>query len=288
MNDQRCTTLITGATGTIGRQLVAALAERGVPLRATSREPGVAAWPTRVERARFDYTDEATFEPALEGIERLFLLSPTGFVDSAGLTARFLDVALPRVAKVVLLTAQGVDASEAIPHRRLERRIEQSGVEYVILRPTWYSDNFHTFWRSNIVKRGEISLPAADSKTAFIDARDVAACAVEALVRADHAGHTYVLTGPAALSYHEAAAILGEASEREIRYVDLREEDFERDAIREGMPPDYARLVVGLLAGVRAGVTAEVRDDVRRLTGAAPRTLYEYAAHHAAEWRLQA
>lgn len=285
MNRTRTITLVSGATGTVGRHVIAELIRAGHHVRALSRRPETISPHAQLEPVRFDYLDPASFGPALTGAERLFLLSPTGYVDSAGLTGRFVDAALGCVAKVVLITAQGVEASETIPHRQLELRVERSARSHVILRPTWYADNFHTFWRPWIQAHGVIPLPAAASRTAFIDARDVAACAASALTSDEHDGRTYVLTGPTASTYEEAAVVLSAASQRPIRYVDVSDEEFERDAIREGMPPAYAKMVVGLLAGVRAGNTAEVTDAVRVLTGHAPRSLMEYAAEHAKQWQ---
>jgi uncharacterized protein YbjT (DUF2867 family) len=279
--------LVTGASGTVGRHVAAALADGNFRVRALSRAPARQPRHPQLDWVRFDYRDHSTFQPALEGVERLFVLSPTGVVDSAGFTSDFLDAALSRVRRVVLLTAQGVERSEAIPHRQLELRIERSGLDYVVLRPTWYADNFHTFWRSQILERGAISLPAARSRTAFVDARDIAACAVSALVRDEFSRRTFILTGPEALTYDEAAEVLGKECGRTIRYIDVSEEAFVEDVIRQGMPPDYAQMVAGLLVGVRAGGTAAITRDVHTLTGRDPRSLREYAAAHAREW-LQA
>jgi uncharacterized protein YbjT (DUF2867 family) len=285
MNRTRTITLVSGATGTVGRHVVAELLRAGHHVRALTRHPESVAPHVQLEPVHFDYLEPSSYAPALAGVDRLFLLSPTGHVDSAGLTGSFLEAAMRSVAKVVVLTAQGVDASDAIPHRRLELQVERSGLAHVILRPTWYADNFHTFWRPWIRSRGVIPLPAAASRTAFIDARDVAACAVAALTTSEHDGRTYVLTGPVALTYDEAAVVLSAASQRPIRYVDVSDEQFERDALHEGMPPDYAKMVVGLLAGVRAGGTSEVTTAVYGLTRHTPRSLMEYAADHADQWQ---
>lgn len=251
-----------------------------------SRNPVVDRHPSAVEQVRFDYSDPSTFERALSEVDRLFLLAPTGHVDSDQFTAAFLDVAVARVAKLVVLTVQGADAGLVSSHHELERRIERSGVPFVILRPTWFADNFHTFWRPWIVRDGIIPLPAADSRSAFVDARDIAACAASALTTSDHDGRRYVLTGPAPLTYGEAASVLANASGRSIRYVDVAEDVFERDVVQAGMPPDYAKLIVGLLGLVRAGLASEVTDATRLLTGAAPRSFDDYAAHYATQWQV--
>jgi uncharacterized protein YbjT (DUF2867 family) len=277
--------LVTGATGTVGRHVVSELTRRGQRIRALSRSPAIDLHPSAVEQVRFDYGDPTTFEPALSEVDRVFVLSPTGHVDSDQFTAPFLELACARVAKLVVVTVQGADAGLVSSHNQLERRIERCGVPFVILRPTWFADNFHTFWRPGIVRDGVIPLPAAESRSAFVDARDIAACAACALTTSDHDGQRYVLTGPTALTYGEAASVLSNASGRSIRYVDVAEDAFEREVVQAGMPPDYAKLIVGLLRLVRAGVTSEVTDAIRVMTGAAPRSFNDYAAHYATQWQ---
>lgn len=287
MKGSRGVILVTGASGTVGRHVVAELVRLGQRIRALSRKPSFDLQPACLEVARFDYADPTTFEPALRDVDRLFLLAPTGYVDSNRFTAAFLELALSRVDKVVVISVQGADAGFASSHHALEQRIERSGVPFVILRPTWFADNFHTFWLPGIVRDGIIPLPAAESRSAFVDARDVASCAVRALTTPDHDGRRFVLTGPTALTYGEAANVLSSASGRVIRYVDVAEEVFERDVVQAGMPPDYAKLIVGLLRLVRNGVTSEITAAVRGLTGEAPRSFEQYAAHYAAHWQIQ-
>jgi uncharacterized protein YbjT (DUF2867 family) len=278
--------LVTGASGTVGRHVVAELTRRGQRIRALSRTPAVDLHPSAVEHVRFDYADPTTFEPALREVDRMFVLAPTGYVDSDRFTGAFVDLACARVRKLVVVTVQGADSGLVSSHHALERRIERSGVPFVILRPTWFADNFHTFWRPGIVRDGIIPLPAAESRTAFVDARDIAACAASALTTSDHDGRRHVLTGPTALTYGEAASALSTASGRPIRYLDVAEDQFERDVVQAGMPSDYAKLIVGLLRLVRAGVTSEVTDAIRVLTGAAPRSFDDYAAHYATQWQV--
>jgi uncharacterized protein YbjT (DUF2867 family) len=286
MNASNGVALVTGASGTVGRHVVTELIRLGQRVRALSRSPALDLQTPGVEVVRFEYADPTTFETALSDVDRLFLLAPTGYVDSDQFTGAFLDLALARVEKVVAVTVQGADAGLVSSHYALEQRIERSGVPFVVLRPTWYADNFHTFWRPGIVRDGIIPLPASDSRTAFVDARDVASCAACALTTSDHDGRRFVLTGRKALTYGEAADVLSKASGRAIRYVDVPEDVFERDVVQAGMPPDYAKLIVGLLRLVRAGVTSELTAAVQNLTGAAPRSFEEYAAHYAAHWQI--
>lgn len=276
--------LVLGASGHVGNALIAELVAAGQRVRAATRDAGqfVArrGLQAGVDCVQLDYAEEATYPAALEGVDRLFVLTPGVVVDSEGLVAPFLEQALPRVRRVVTLTAQGVDASDEIPHRKLELRIEASGATWTHLRPTWFADNFHSYWLPQI-RDGVIALPAASAKTAFIDVRDIAASARALFVGKGHEGQALVLTGPEALDYRQAAAILAERTGRPIRYTPSDDANFLLQAMRDGVPRPYAEMIVSLFGLVRAGVTAEVNDTVERVTGTPPRSLREYAATYA-------
>jgi uncharacterized protein YbjT (DUF2867 family) len=273
--------LVLGATGNIGRHLLPQLVARGERVRATSRRPESESLPPEVEWVRFDHDDPSTFAAALAGVDRLFLLCPSGHVDSNAKLSAFLDLACRSVRKIVTLTAQGVELSDEIPHRKLELRVAKSGLAYVHLRPTWFADNFHTYWRNPIRRDGVIPLPAGAAKTAFIDARDIASCAAGVLTTEAFDGRTLVLTGGEALDYHQAAQVLTAAVGRPIQYRTIDKETFLRNAIADGVPPDYARMIVTLFGLVTMGVTAQVTDTVLEIGGKPPRTLSEYAVTYA-------
>lgn len=270
--------LVLTANGNVGRPLVRALLAKGEDVRAATRSgapvegaPGVA----------FDFDDPSTFPAAFEGVDRVFALAPTGTLE---VTARLLPVveaAAARKAKVVLMTALGVDADEAIPYRQVERALERSGTAFVILRPNWFADNFHTFWKAGI-DHGAIAVPAAYGKSSFIDARDIADSAAAALTTDRFDGRAFNLTGPQALDYGEAAAILAQVTSKAIAYTPLTDEAFTANLTGAGMPPAYAAFMAWLFHPVREGWTALLTGDVETLTGHPPRTLETYARDNAA------
>jgi uncharacterized protein YbjT (DUF2867 family) len=165
--------LVLGATGQVGRLLVPALAAKGERVRAASRG-GEAFGGAR--GVRFDYRDLATHAAAFEGVDRVFALLPAGQLDSPGLFGPVIDRAAAQGAKVGDDDRMGVDADESIPYRRAERLLEAGGASWVVIRPNWFMDNFHTYLAEGL-RRGEIALPAGEGRTSFIDARDIAASA---------------------------------------------------------------------------------------------------------------
>lgn len=272
------TILVAGGTGTVGRQVARALAERGAQARIGSRRGDAGS-------VRLDYADPAGFDAALEGVDAAYVVVPTGEMDPVGTVGPFIDRAAARGVKIVLQTAHGVDADEAIPLRRLERRLEASGARYVILRPNWFIDNFLTYWGPGIRQAGVIAVPAGDGATSFVDARDIAAVAAVVLTEAAHDGQALVVTGGEALTYAEAAALLSAATGRPVRYQPVDAQAFIAQMAGMGMPRAYAAMLAGIFGPVAAGWTAAVSPVVEQLTGRRPHRLADFVREHAPAWQ---
>lgn len=162
------------------------------------------------------------------------------------------------------------------PCAKWEILLEKSGTPHVILRPNWFSDNFHHFWKAGL-DQGQIALPAGDSRTSFIDVRDIAASAIAALTSTAFDGKAFNLTGPEALSYADAAAILSEVTGKPVRYAATSDKAFIDMLENNGVPTANAAHMASIFHPVRQGWMSVVTDDVMKLTGKRPRTLREYA-----------
>jgi uncharacterized protein YbjT (DUF2867 family) len=274
--------LVLGATGHVGVPLVAQLVAAKEPVKAASRRA------TRVmgtEAVRFDYADEQSYQAAFEGVDRAFVMLPSGYTDTVEYLQPIIQAAADRRVKVVLQTAIGVDADEKIPYRQVELFLIRTGTPFVILRPNWFADNFHNFWLESI-KRGVIAVPAGEGRTSLIDVRDVAAAAAGALTTDRFDGNAFNVTGPKALSYDDAAAILSKVSGRKINYTPVDDDTFIQSATQAGLPSDYAVFLASIFFPVRQGWTAGVTGDVQTLTGKPARSFEHYAADHAAAFKL--
>lgn len=266
--------LVIGANGNIGQFLVSDLLKQGESVKAASRKGKAAAG---AEGVVFDYTQTTDFDALLEGVDRVYAMVPAGYLNVMELLTPLLDAAIERKIKVVLQTALGVDADNNIPYRQLELRLQASGIPFVILRPNWFADNFHSYWLYGIQHGGVIALPAAEGKTSFIDVRDIAASAAAALTSNAFDGQSFNLTGPEALSYAEAAAILSEVVGFPVAYQPVDDATFIETLTGAGVARDYAEFLAALFYMVRQGWTAIVSDAVHTLTGKQPLTLQQYA-----------
>ncbi len=270
--------LVIGSTGTIGTPLVKALLAKGESVKAASRT-GKAA--EGAEGVRFDYTDASTYTDAFDGVDRLFLILAGGRLDAIDALTPVVEEAARRNVKIVFLSVFGVDADDSIPYRQVELKIIASGAPYVILRPNWFADNFHTYWKAGI-EHGQIAVPAGEGKSSFIDVRDIADSAASALTSTAFDNKAFNLTGPKAFSYGEAAAIISQAIGKPVGYSAVSDDVFIGILTGAGVPKDYAAFLASIFYPVREGWTSAVTGDVETLTGHAPRSLETYEADHVA------
>ncbi len=273
--------LVVGGTGTVGSGVARSLREAGHSVRTTTGKA-----PQTSDQARLNLLTGEGLDAAFAGVKRVFLLSPTGHVDQYRILAPLIRKAREAgLEKVVLMTAIGVEANDAAPLRRAEIDLEKSGIPYNILRPSWFMQNFGTFWLHDIKERGAIRVPAGNGRTGFIDARDIAAVAASLLAGDRLAGQAFTLTGPEALDHAQAAAILSAAAGRTIVYQDIAPEEFKRGLLAAGVTAEYADVLVMLMGFLKAGYSAAVTDSVRTILGRPPLSLAAYAAEFANLWR---
>lgn len=278
--------LVIGGTGTVGAPLVQELVAKGEQVKIATRNPA-AVTAKGATAVHVDVLDPATLEAAFEGVDRAYVLAPAGNADHVGVLGPIIDAAAKHGVKVVLQTAIGVNADDNIPLRQAELRLEKAGIPYVILRPNWFSDNFASYWLHDVLN-GEIRVPAAEGKSSFIDARDIAASAAAALTTDSFDNQAFDLTGPEAFGYAEAAKMLSAATGRTIGYRSIEDAPF-IDALRTaGLSSDYAHMLAAIFYPVREGWTAPVTDAVEKLTGRKPRGLKAYISDNAHKFSVKA
>ncbi|WP_093865473.1 SDR family oxidoreductase [Streptomyces sp. TLI_053] len=263
--------LILGGTGTTGRRIARRLAAQGLAVRTAARTGA---------DVRLDLDDPTTWAPALDGVTAAYLLEPAG----QSRTPRLVEAAVAAgVKRLVLLSAHGVDhADDSHPLRAAEAAVRGSGVDWTVLQPEWFAQNFsESFWREG-VRSGTLTLPTGDGRVPFVDAEDIADVAVAALTEDGHSGRTYRLTGPRSLSLGEAADVITAATGREVRHLDIAPEDFIAQLVAHGTPEVVAGVLTGLLVNIRDGHAADVSDGVEQALGRPARSFESFAAAAAA------
>lgn len=277
-------TLVTGSTGKVGAAVVETLVIAGQAVRAASRNPENIAAMDGVKAVRFDYGKPATFAEALKDVDRVFLMEPQPAVGPADeVMLPLVEAALQRGCKIVLLSSASVGLQRE-PLSRVEEAVQKAG-RWVIVRANWFMDNFHTWWAEPIKYNGILPLPAGDALTPFIDARDVGAAAAAALMREDVNGKVFLLTGPEALRYDRAAAVLGQAIQSEVRYVPMEDDAFAETLSQAGLPEEYVAYILSLFRLTRTGRLSQPTQDFESLTGKTARSLRKYAADYREMWQ---
>jgi uncharacterized protein YbjT (DUF2867 family) len=262
--------LVLGSTGKTGRRIVERLAARNVPVRHGSRAA------TRP----FDWVDYSTWAPALEGVEAVYIcfypdLSVAGATDAI---QSFTDLAVSSgVRRLVLLSGRGEPEAQ-----RCEDIVRRSGVDWTLLRASWFAQNFSEAHFLEPILDGELALPVADIGEPFVDADDIADVATAALTQSGHAGQLYELTGPRLVTFAEAVAQIARASRRSIRFTRVSMTEYTGALVEAGLPAQVVELVRYLFTDVLDGRNASVKDGVIRAVGRPPRNFSDYVRETAA------
>ncbi|WP_421111360.1 NAD(P)H-binding protein [Streptomyces sp. NEAU-S77] len=277
------TVLVTGATGNTGSRVVRRLREHGAAVRAAARRPGPEAG---ADGVRFDWYDPATHAAALTGVERVYLVAPVGEADPVPLVEPFLAAALDRgVRRVVLLSSSAIPA-DAPGLGALHRLVRDTVPEWAVLRPSWFMQNFTGDHAVAHAIRGDgwIVTATGDGRVGFVDADDIAAVAVRALLDDRPHNTDHVITGPEALRYADAARIVAEVSGRRVSHVPVTPGALRERLADAGMPREFAAVLAGLDEDIRGGAEDRTTDTVLRVTGREPRSFRDFAKAHRAAW----
>lgn len=278
--------LVTGATGNVGAHVVRELRARGASVRAFVRDAALAeAKLGAVELAVGDFSDPASLRRALNGVDRVFLTSADG-PDKVAQEAAVIDAAAEAwVERIVKLSTIHAKAGSPLPafdwHGRIEAHLAGAGIPSVLLQSSFFMTNLLAS-ADAVAHTGQLFAPAGDGVVAMIDPRDVAAAAAVALTAEGHDGHTYVLTGPDAVTFHQVAQAISAATGRAVAYVDVPDDAARANFTAAGMPDWLVGQFIGAFALARQGGYAEATDWVRGLTGRVPRSVAEFARDHAA------
>jgi uncharacterized protein YbjT (DUF2867 family) len=278
--------LVTGSSGLVGREVAIRLAGRA-PVRLAVRDSaGGAEGAGDAEQVRFDFRDASTFEAALRGISRVFLLRPPRLARAQHDFGPFV-AAMRRagVGQVVFLSVRGAASNPLLPHRGIEKLLEASGLAWTHLRPNDFMQNFATVHRADIRDRGGIWAPAGRGRTSFVDARDVAEAAARTLTEPGHERRAYTLTGDGAFGLEEVAALLSEVLGRPVAYRNPGIPAFLRHMRKAGHPLALGLVMTGVYTVARLGLAAEVTPDLAQLIGRPPTALRSFVQDYADVWR---
>jgi uncharacterized protein YbjT (DUF2867 family) len=274
---------VIGASGTVGQHVVRGLSERGLPCTAVARTPppGLAGLRGVTWHAA-DWSVATTDAAWLEGVEQVFMLTPLA-PDMVAQAARLADVlARSGVQHVVRLSALGVGYEPGVElgqvHGEIERDLRER-FQLTVLRPNSFMNNYVAFAGADIRSRNGFSFAQADGRVSLVDARDIAAVAVQALSDKTHRGRTLELTGAVALNNYEVAAQLSRVLGRAIGYSRLDPDNARQTMLGYGMDPWLVRTLCELDELVRDGRVEHTTGHVEEVLGRPPISFEDFVEH---------
>ena len=277
--------LVTGSTGNVGVEVVKQLLARDAAVKAAvlpGRGQAVVQGAVSVE---FDFETPVTFGPALEGVDRVFLMRPPHMADAKAFRPFVEAMEKAGIRQVVFLSVQGAGQNIFVPHHGIETLLKRSSLAWTFLRPSFFMQNLSTTHLADIRDRSEIYVPAGGGRTNFIDVADIGEAAAVCLTTSGHEKTAYEITGSEALTYDEVAAILSAACDRPITYPKPSAKEFKRHMKQEcGYDDDFVSVMGSIYAIAKFGMAAGTTDTFERLVGRRPHTLKQWATQNAACW----
>ena len=284
--------LITGASGSVGKAVLleAIRKESGVRAMYRSKEEAAKA-PSGCEPVLADYSDKQSLRRALDGVSSVYIVcSPIPKL--VELESNMLDACREcGIRHVVLNSALGAgDFGKSFPswHRKVEDKLKTTGMSYTILRPNGFLQNIVAYNAPSIRAEGAFYAAMGDAKVSYLDVGDIAVVAVKALKGGTHAGKTYELNGPEAISNAELARRISNIAGRAVNYVDIPEPAQREAMLGLGMPEWQATALLDLQQFYKQGGGAKTDGLLKSLIEREPVTLDQYLAANAREFQDQA
>ncbi len=262
------TTLVLGANGKTGSRVAKRLAALGQPVRRGSR----------TSEPRFDWSDPASWAPALDGVDAVYLSyqPDLAFPGAAEQVAAFVTAAKSAgVGRIVGLSGRGEPGAEAA-----EQAIQHGGTDWAIVRSAFFFQNFSEAFFVDPLREGMLAFVGGDVTEPFVDADDVADVAVAALTDAHLLGRVHEVTGPRLMTFADAVGEIAEATGCNIGFMPISGEELAQGLVTEGLPAHDVRAYVELFTTVLDGRNSHVTDGVRRALGREPRDFADFV--HAA------
>ncbi|GGE79783.1 MULTISPECIES: SDR family oxidoreductase [Pseudomonadota] len=277
---------VFGATGTTGAPLVDTLLAKGAKLRAVTSDPAKVA-PLKAkgcETVTADFSDPAALAKACAGAEKIYLVTPA-HLDMRRWKANVIEAAKAAgVRHVVLATGLGAAPKAKVTfgkwHSETQELVKESGLDWTFVQPTYFMQNL--LWQAGNIAKDGVYYDGLGGPVAWVDARDIADVAAEALTAPGHEGKVYGLTGPEALTGEDIATVLSEETGRSVNCTPLSAEDSKAAMIADEMQEEVAAAMVELASIAPKGYLAGIETTVNDVLGRPARRFRDFVAENRA------
>lgn len=281
--------MITGALGNVGgyaaKYAIASGAE--VTVADISVDALTARYGSSVKAVYFDFTKPETFETALDGVDRIFIMRPPHLGNPEDLKP-FVEILKERNMKLVsFLSLIGVEHNPFPPHGKIEKYIQQAGLPYCFIRPSFFMQNISGVHAFEIKHFNRIVVPVRKAVTSFIDAEDIGELVAKVLTEPEkHTNKAYPITGPEALDYYQVAQILSKALGRTITYADPAPSLAKKYWIEvRGLDKEYATVMGMLYMITRMGNAKAVTNVFEEIMSKKPQSFEQFVFKNLDAWR---
>jgi len=284
--------LVTGASGTVGREVLKEVAKTGAKHVAMYRsEQEAKKAPPGTQALIADFAERNALKAALRGVDSIYIVcSPVP--ELVQLESNVIDACVETGVKhVVLNSALGAaDYHQSFPswHRKVEDRLRVTNLSWTILRPNSFHQNTTAYYAPTIRTQGAFYSSLGHSRMSYVDVRDVAGAAAKILSGGEHAGKIYELNGPEALTANELADKISQACGRTVQYVDIPMEAQRKSMLEMGMPQWQVTALLDLQQYYVNGKGGSLDNVLQHLLGRPPITMDEFLRENAAAFREQA
>ena len=259
--------LVTSATGNIGGGIVRILKEKNADFVAATNSRPIEG----VDSVALNFGDTQSLEAAMQGISTLFMVM-ANHPDMLTWGRNVIDIAKKcGVNHIVRSGGSLSDGNSEIGVRKVlaetDQYLKESGIDYTITAPCYFMQNFINFYGDDY-KNGALYLPAGDGKVAWVDVRDIAAVNTEVLLNPEkYHNQTLIITGPEALSYSEAVAVLNDVLGKNTKYVAVSDKDAIEAMTGMEFPEFLIHLMIDLNQCIREGFAEKITTTVKDVTG---------------------
>ncbi|MEQ8217872.1 MAG: NAD(P)H-binding protein [Arenibacter sp.] len=261
----RSNILVIGGTGKTGRKVVNRLSAAGHKVRVGSRSASPA----------FDWEQPETWSQSLKGMDKVYITFQPDLAVPGALEAieeLIRKAKQSEVKKVVLLSGKGEREAELC-----EQVVIHSGLDYTIVRASWFNQNFSESFFLEPILEGFVALPQAEVKVPYVDTDDIADVAVAALLNEEHNGQIYQLTGPRQLTFREVIREISDATGRDIAFTPIALPAYTQVMKQQGVPADFVWLIEYLFSEVLGNPNnAEITHDIEKVLGRKPKDFSDY------------
>lgn len=263
--------LVIGGTGKTGRKVAQKLEQLGHNVRIGSRS----AIPA------FDWQNPETWVAALQGMEKVYITFQPDLAVPGALQAiegLVKEAQKSNIKKLVLLSGKGEREAELC-----EQVVIHSGIDYTIIRASWFNQNFSESFFLEPILAGQVALPQPEAKVPYVDTDDIADVAVEALLNDEHNGKIYQLTGTRTLTFKNVVNEIAQATNREIAFIPVTLEAYSQVMKQHNVPDDVIWLINYLFTEVLGDErNSEITNDIEKVLGRKPKDFSQYVTETAA------